>query len=160
MGPDSVDRRAYPGGEDFRKRPSAENASLAGAARPRRGGGPSPAAFIGWDCLQIVRAGVTGAPLGGAKIENFGLLYVDYATQQAHAEAERIVLPGGRRAKPAGVIRSRRPGGRWTGRPYAEECGVASNSGCDHHDARARRSTHYARYKWARPALSNYAAPS
>jgi hypothetical protein len=67
------------------------------------------------------------------EIENFGLLYVDYATQQAHAEAERIVLPGGRRAKPAGVIRSRCPGGRWTGRPYAEECGVASNSGCDHH---------------------------
>jgi hypothetical protein len=81
-------------------------------ARPRQISGPA--------------AGVTGAPRGGAKIENFGLLYVDYATQQAHAEAERIVLPGGRRAKPAGVIRSRRPGGAVDGSAYAEECGVAS----------------------------------
>src|SRR6516225_8991230 len=29
----------------------------------------------------------------------------------AHTEAERIVLPGGRRAKPAGVVRSLRQGG-------------------------------------------------
>jgi hypothetical protein len=89
-------------------------------ARPRQISGPARGVEVGPArqrssdgnaCLQIVRAGMTGARLGGAKIENFGLLYVDYATQQAHPEAERIVLPGGRRAKPAGVIRSRRPGG-------------------------------------------------
>jgi hypothetical protein len=88
-------------------------------ARPRQISGPARGVEVGPArqrssdgnaCLQIVRAGVTGAPLGVRKSKISGsstsTMPPSKRTPKLSASFYR-----GRRAKPAGVIRSRRPGG-------------------------------------------------